>query len=190
MKTNVDGVNVKRFFRSCLNFLLVSTIALGASGCNGDSSKQVEEVEYVSLGDSDNPLKCLVVEKDNEVASAFGYFRFDSDTTNLYFDNILTNESINLTEINSKADIDFYWTEAGNYLNLQQIVDNQVTNTELSSFVDDCSNYSVDYSSTTDYCYRNQGVNVIDFDYLSEEMKEIQMEEMDAIVSDKTFIKK
>lgn len=183
MKINVDSSNVKYFFKSCLKFFLVPAIVLGVSGCDGNDSKQAEEsVEYVSLGDSDNPLKCLVVEKDNEVASAFGYFRLDSDsdTANLYFDNVLTDESINLTEVNAKADVDFYWTEAGNYLTLQQIVDNQVTSTELSGFVDDCSNYSVDSSVYATY-YRNQEVNEIDLEYLSDEM--------DAGVSSKSFIK-
>ncbi len=183
MKINIDRSNVKSFFKPCVNFLLVSTVALSISGCHGNDNEIVEEpVEYISLGNSDNPLKCLVVEKDNEIATAFGYFRLDSDSdlATLYFDNVLTDESINLTEIDAKADVDFYWTEAGNYLSLQQVVDNQVASTELSEFVDSCSNYSVDSSVYFSY-YRNQEVNQVNLDHLSEEM--------DAGVSRKPFIK-
>ena len=47
-------------------------------------------------------------------------------------------------------------------------------------FVDDCSNYSVDSSVYATY-YRNQEVNEIDLEYLSDEM--------DAGVSSNSFIK-
>ena len=125
--------------------------------------------EYISLGDSEHPLKLLCIIKGEEIAVGFGNFRWDykdasqsasestgfdfdektgtfcsdanTDLYNLWFDNVLTGESVNLNMVEATAtdEVRFYYTDAGNYFSLQSVIDNAVSRTELEEFVDSCT---------------------------------------------------
>lgn len=217
----------KRIVPCLLSFVIAGSI----SGCqvekkqsqdDGQSSDFIQKLinneseGYISLGDSDNPLKFLYVEKekegDIEFAVGFGYFRWDykrnseSDTCesigfdsesgtfdnsteaelfDLWFDNVVTGESINLSQIESTAaeEVRFYFTEAGNYFSLQSVIDNTVSRTELEEFIDSCTS---DALNTYDYympMYREVYVNRFSVDVAAQE------EDLNAVIDDKSLVK-
>lgn len=80
----------------------------------------------------------------------------------LYFDNVLTEESVNLSKVEASAadEVRFYYTDAGNYFSLQSVIDNAVSRTELEEFVDSCTIEDLD----TVGIYHFRDVNVDKFD--------------------------
>lgn len=96
-----------------------------------------------------------------------GTFEFGANTNlyNLYFVNALTGEIVNLNEIKSVAsDVYFHYTDAGNYISLESVVDNVAPIVELEKFIDSCTVEDFNFSF-----YRGVSLESLSLKYAAED---------------------
>lgn len=112
---------------------------------NTDSyeEKRKESLEqYVSCGESENPLKLLVVYNSTLEPLHFGYFRrekeIDEDKKTIYkayFDDVLTGEEIDLGKYEQENEFTrYYYQLASRYLE-SKMVNGKIQKQELQNFV-------------------------------------------------------
>lgn len=108
--------------------------------------KQNESLaQYISLGESENPLKLLVIQSSNNDIQPlhFGYFRREKIVTDegktiykAYFDDVLTEEEINLeADEHEPGKTRYYYQLASRYL-ATSIGDNKIQKNKLQEFID------------------------------------------------------
>ena len=168
-------------FLTAMGYL--ACISVKTSNTKPISTEQPENIsevsdELISLECEGNSLELLVMYKGEQMSTTFGYLHrgyhdgsdfksnisqsatYDNDCDQSFlfdwrFDDVLTGESVNLNTMESTAGVRFFVTEANNCFSLQSIIDNQVSRTELQSFVESALDFSLEDSDemriSTDY---------------------------------------
>lgn len=100
--------------------------------------------QYVSLGESENPLKLLVIQNSSDISILhFGYFRREQritdDNTTLYmayFDDVLTDDKINLEAYQQEdKNTRYYYQLASRYF-VSDAEDGKIQKQTLQRFID------------------------------------------------------
>lgn len=101
------------------------------------SEKATEKEEMISLGEPNNPLKLLILKQDSNIQRTMGYFRADDNLEGIYFDNILTKETLNLSRMaNMSNEIEFYYVEVANIVSLEELTDNQIAKEKAEKIIE------------------------------------------------------
>lgn len=106
--------------------------------------------EYIHMGESENPLKIMIVENGTLEPLHFGYFRSEKEIKDnneivykAYFDDVLTKETIDLgKQEEENQNIRYYYQLASRYFPFQ-IADDQIQKRVLQNFIDRNSNQLV-----------------------------------------------
>lgn len=139
MKINKQAT--EKLLNRSLKLVITGALLFSLTGCGSDDSeKENKKEEMISLGEPNNPLKLLILDQGSDLQRTMGYFRADDNLEGIYFDNILTKETLNLSKMaNMSNEIEFYYVEVANIVSIRELANNQITKKEAEKIIEDKS---------------------------------------------------